>query len=106
MEIFKDFSCIMYMSSSKVTSFQKNQRILGVLEPITAFHANRDGYSEIYKTFVPFLRVRKMDKTCIMVKTKAQVLREILSNVSPNVEGPKKISRKDWNKFVREKKFQ
>ena len=41
-----------------------------------------------------------------MVKTKAQVLREILSNVSPNVEGPKKISRKDWNKFVREKKFQ
>ena len=30
----------------------EKQRILGVLEPIAAFHANRDKYSKIYRAFV------------------------------------------------------
>ena len=31
---------------------KKKKRVLEVLEPITAFHANRDRYSGIYRAFI------------------------------------------------------
>ena len=34
---------------------RKKQRIVGILEPIAAFHANRDRYFEIYRAFISFL---------------------------------------------------
>lgn len=66
----------------KITSLQNKQKILGIAEPFTVFHANMDGHSKSYKIFrafcyLFFLRTRRKDKGVYvrMERTKIKIFK-------------------------------
>lgn len=75
----------------------EKQRFLEILEPITAFHTNRNRHSEIYDIFrtiriVALVRTKTgRRKTAKMDKLRLKVHKEVLKDVSAHFDGAEKI---------------